>query len=114
MLRLAQANGLSPCKDLQETLRALMDAFSGLDSSTELVVTSDDIEVFRYVSEDTPWREDSGWMERQTFGDFVNPETGFVAPLGFSLLLVALFLMWILDKRPIRCSRRWRKSGPRH
>ena len=22
-------------------------------------------------------------MERQTFGDFVNPETGSVAPLGF-------------------------------
>ena len=82
MLRVAQSNGLSSYKDIQETLRALVDAFSGLDSSTELVVTSDDIEVFEYVPEDTSWREDSGWIELQTLGDFVNPATGSVAPLG--------------------------------
>ena len=90
----------------QETLRALVDAFSGLDSPTELVATSDDI---GSVPEDTPWREDSGWMERQTSGDFVN--LAILPFLGLSLLLVALFLMWILDKRPVRCLRRWRKSG---
>ena len=37
-LRLAQSNGLSPSKDIQGTLRGLVDAFSGLDSSTELVI----------------------------------------------------------------------------
>lgn len=53
-----------------------------MDSSTELVATADDIEVFESVPEDTPWLEASGWMELQTLGNFVNPETGSVAPLG--------------------------------
>ena len=83
MLRLAQSNGLSPSKDLQGTLRGLVDAFSVLDLSTELVITADDIEVFESVSDDTSWLPTSGWMEYQTFDDFVDHTTGSVAPLGF-------------------------------
>ena len=81
MLRLAQSNGLSPSKDLQGTLRGLASAFSGLDSSTELVITAEDIWVFESVPDDTSWLPTSGWMERQTFDDFVDTTTGSVAPL---------------------------------
>ena len=69
MLRLAQLSGLTPYKDNQEALRALSYAFSGLDSSTEQVITSDIIEVFESVPDGTPWLGASGWMELQNFGD---------------------------------------------
>ena len=83
MLRLAQSNGFSSSKDLKGTLRGLASAFSGLDSSTELVITLEDIEVFEPVPDDTSWLPQSGWMELQTFDDFVDPTTGSVAPLGW-------------------------------
>ena len=54
MLRLTESNGLVPAKDIQWTLLGLVDDFSGLDSSIELIINADDIEVFEYVPDDTP------------------------------------------------------------
>ena len=49
-----------PTKDAPGTRRGLDDAFSALDSSTELVITADDIEVFEFIPDDTPWFDVGG------------------------------------------------------
>ena len=55
-----QSNGLVPTKDAPGTPRGLDDAFSALDSLTELVITADDIEVFEFIPDDTPWFDVGG------------------------------------------------------
>ena len=83
MLRVASRNGLRPATSPGELLLSLINSFDGLDNCSERILTADDLILYEAVDENTDWLSDSQWIEEQTFGDFLDPATGSISPLGF-------------------------------
>ena len=83
MLRVASTNGVRPAADLGSLILSLKKAFDGLDNCEERIVTAEDIIIREEIDDDTEWLTDCQWIERQKLGDFHDPFTGSVTPLGF-------------------------------
>ena len=80
---MASTNGLRPAADLGSLILSLEKAFDGLDNCEERIVTAEVIIICEEIDDDTDWLNDCQRIERQKLGDFHDPITGSVAPLGF-------------------------------